>query len=81
MSSVMLRGASQIARQEECEAIMGALLSGQSVGKRFVADVGNVHHHAETIHFADDILAEIGEAVVSRLCRWRNPPTRRCRCA
>jgi len=43
--------------------------SGENVVKSFVADVRDVHDDAEAIHFADDILAEIGEAVVLGLVR------------
>src|ERR1700738_924344 len=38
----------------------------ESVVEGFVADVGNVHHHAEAVHFADDLFAEIAEPVVNR---------------
>ena len=58
MSSVMLRAALQMARQEEWEAMTGALRSGESVVKGFVADVGDVDHDAEAIHFVDYVFAE-----------------------
>jgi len=38
--------------------------SGENVVEGFVGNVGDVHDDAETVHFADDILAEGGEAVV-----------------
>ncbi len=56
-----------MARQEECEAIMGALLTAKSVCESFIADVRNVHHHTEAVHFAHDILAEIAQAIVHGL--------------
>ena len=45
----------------------GSSGGGQDIVEGFVADVGDVHDDAETVHFADDVLAEIGEAVVRRL--------------
>ena len=42
----------------------GSFADGENIVKRFVGDVGDVDDHAETIHFADDVFAEIGEAVV-----------------
>ena len=59
MSSVMLRAALQRARQDEWEAMSGSFADFQGVVKGFVGDVGDVDDHAEPIHFADDILAEI----------------------
>ena len=37
---------------------------GKNVVEGFVADVRDVHDDAKAVHFADDVLAEIGEAVV-----------------
>src|SRR6266702_1998395 len=46
----------------------------ERVVKGLVADVGDVHYHAEAVHFADDLLAEIGETVVYGLvCRRVGP--------
>src|SRR5262249_42455676 len=36
----------------------------EGVPERLVGDVGDVDHHAEAVHFANDVFAEIGEAVV-----------------
>ncbi len=38
----------------------------QRVVKRFVADVRNVHHHAEPVHLANHVFPEIRQAVVHR---------------
>ena len=40
---------------------------GENIVKSFVGNVGDIDDDAEAIHFADDILAEIGEAVVCGL--------------
>jgi hypothetical protein len=37
---------------------------GENVVEGFVADMGDVDHHAEAVHFGDDLLAERAEAVV-----------------
>ena len=47
--------------------MIGALLTARTSWKGFVADVGDVDHHAEAIHFGDDLLAEGAEAVVGGL--------------
>ena len=39
----------------------------QGVKECFVTDMRNVHHDSLTVHFANDVLAEIGEAVVRGL--------------
>ncbi len=54
------------AREEECEAMTGALEVAHGVVERFVGDVRDVDHHAEAVHFQDDLFAEISEAVVRR---------------
>ena len=64
LSSVRLRGWSVRARAEEWEAMMGARGGGEGVPEGLVGDVGDVDHHAEAVHLADDVVAEGGEAVV-----------------
>ena len=36
----------------------------QSAVKRFVADVGNINHDTETIHFQNHLFAKLGKPVV-----------------
>jgi hypothetical protein len=42
----------------------GSFGAGKDVVEGLVGDVRDVHHDAESIHFEDDLLAEIGETVV-----------------
>ena len=42
----------------------GSTADGYCVVKRFIGDVGDVHHHAQAVHFQDHLLAEIGQAIV-----------------
>ncbi len=44
------------------------------VVESFVGDVRDVDHHPETVHLADDVLAERGQAVVRRLVGRRVGP-------
>ncbi len=39
----------------------------QRVVKRLVADMRNIHHHSLAVHFANDFLAILGQAIVRRL--------------
>jgi len=70
----MLRGASQMARQEECESERRRFADFQSVVKRFVTDMRDVHDNPEAVHFTHHIFAEIREAVVHRLVGRRIGP-------
>ncbi len=42
----------------------GSFGGGDDVGEGFVGDVRDIDHDAEAIHFEDDLLAEVGEAVM-----------------
>ena len=66
MSSVMFRGTLLIARQEECDAITGAVEVVQHVEKSLVRDMRNIHHHAQPVHLAHHLFSEIREPVVLR---------------
>ena len=55
MSSVRLRGESQSARQEECEAMTGASLDCEYSAEGFVGDVRDVDHHAQAVHFDEPL--------------------------
>ncbi len=44
--------------------MMGAFVTARTSPEGLVADVGDVDHHAEAVHFGDDLFAECGEAVV-----------------
>jgi len=66
MSSVILRGELQIARQQECDAITGAREASRTSLKSFVGHVGNIDEHAEPVHFTNHFPAKFGEAVVPR---------------
>ncbi len=43
-----------------------SLAHRQGVVESLVADVGNIHHHAKAVHFANDIFAKIGQPLVHR---------------
>ena len=72
----MLRGWPASARAEECDARSGARADLERVPESLVGDVRNVDHDAEAIQLADDVLAEVGEAVVRRLVARRIAPGR-----
>ena len=65
MSSLRFRGASQIARQQEWDAMTGARKSRSHRGK-FDPTHGKYPPSSEPVHFPHDFPAEIGKAIVSR---------------
>ena len=60
-----LRGTSVRARALEWVATRGAEVMARTSARGPVGGVGDVDHHAEGVHFADDVAAEGGEAVVA----------------
>ena len=64
----------QSARQDECDAITGAVAGRQHIVESLIRDVRDVHHHPQAIHFAHDLLAEIAEPVMRGLIGGRIGP-------
>ena len=60
-------GHSERARQEECVAITGFVVTVERVVEGLVGDVRDIHDHAEAVHLPHHLLAEFGEAVVRGL--------------
>jgi len=72
-----VRGASQMARQEECEAIMGALLTAKASANVFIAAC-ECRPLRRGGSFRERRLCQIGESVMNG-CRWRSRPLVVCR--
>ena len=75
MSSVILRGASQIARQEECDAIIGRFADRQHVVKSLVRHVRNVHHHRPCGSFRGPLVCRNRSGRCAWTCPSKNPPS------
>ena len=79
-SSGTLRGWSQTARAELWLKITGAVVTVERVAHHVGGDVREVDEHAEPVHLADHVAAEVGEPAEHRLVGRGVGPRARSRC-